>query len=182
MLAASCHSQSTALRTGMDATTVYAIAVGSLALLWIMLTIGLKTPKIIYSYSSFYFSRYFSNRYLPRTLRGRTGATRIDFTMGCLYIAGNLVTLFVKGMSLKSVGLRAGYLALVNLVPLGLTGRPNILTDSCGISQRRQAQLHAAMGCMVTAHAIAHSAIALSQGKRSVPGYIVSTTFLCLGL
>ena len=59
--------------------------------------------------------------------------TRLDLLLASLYLAGNVTAVFFRNLMLEDVNQRTGYLAIVNIMPLGLVERPNMLVDSFGL-------------------------------------------------
>ena len=157
----------------MEVTAVYAISLGAIFLLWMLVTAGLSISRLLYSYGVYYLSKYLVNRQLPQLLRGYTMLTRLDLLLVSLYLAGNVTAIFFGNSTLEDVKKRTGYLAIINIMPLGLIGRPNMLVDSSGIPHRVQARFHKCLGLMVLIHATTHCGIALSKKQHSLTGTIV---------
>jgi hypothetical protein len=86
--------------------------------------------------------------------------------LGGFFIA-NILGVLLEGRTLDAIMIRTGYLALVNAVPLGLTGRCNVFLDKCGVPYETRLQLHRWIGRMVLVHSIVHSAIALGNEART---------------
>ena len=99
--------------------------------------------------------------------------TRLDLLLVSLYLAGNVTAIFFGNSTLEAVKIRTGYLAIINIMPLGLIGRPNTLVDSSGIPHREQARLHKWLGLVVLIHATTHCGIALSKKQHGLTGIIV---------
>ena len=157
----------------MEATAVYAISLGAIFLLWMLITAGLSISRLLYSYGVYYLSKHLVNRQLPQPLRGRAMLTRLDLLLVSLYLAANVTAIFFGNSTLEDIKKRTGYLAIVNTMPLGLIGRPNTLVDSSGIPHREQARFHKWLGLMVLIHATTHCGIALSKKQHSLTGTIV---------
>ncbi|KAF8533983.1 hypothetical protein BDD12DRAFT_459059 [Trichophaea hybrida] len=164
----------------MDATTVYAISSGALVAFWTFITFGFTIFRLLYSYFAAYLSRYILHHQLPRLLRRHTSATRLDLLLLCTYVAGNVTAIFADGSTLEGVERRTGHLALINLIPIGLIGRPNVLVNSGRILYSMQARFHKWIGMMVLAHSTTHSAIALCRNQRSLPGLIAGAGLIGL--
>ena len=150
---------------GLEVTTVYAISFGAIFLLWMLVTTGLSISRHPYSYGVYYLSKHLVNRQLPQTLRGHAMLTRLDLLLLSLCLAGNVTAIFFGNSTLEDVKKRTSYLAIVNIMPLGLIGRPNMLVDSSGIPHREQAKFHKWLGLIVLVHATTHCGIALSKKK-----------------
>ena len=152
----------------MEVTAVYAISLGAIFLLWMLVTAGLSISRLLYSYGVYYLSKYLVNCQLPQLLRGHTMLTRLDLLLVSLYLAGNVTTIFFGNSTLEDVKKRTGHLAIVNIMPLGLIGRPNMLVDSCSVPHRVRARFHKCLGIMVLIHATTHCGIALSKKQHSL--------------
>ena len=157
----------------MEVTAVYAISLGAIFLLWMLVTAGLSISRLLYSYGVYYLSKYLIYRQLPQLLRRHTTLTRLDLLLVSLYLAGNVTAIFFGNSTLEDIKKRTGYLAIVNIMPLGLIGRPNMLVDSCSVPHRVQARFHKCLGLMVLIHATTHRGIALSKKQHSLTGTIV---------
>ena len=116
----------------LEVTTVYAISFGAIFLLWMLVTTGLSISRHLYSYGVYYLSKHLVNRQLPQTLRGHAMLTCLDLLLLSLCLAGNVMAIFFGNSTLEDVKKRTSYLAIVNIMPLGLIGRPNMLVDSSG--------------------------------------------------
>ena len=157
----------------MEVTAVYAISLGAIFLLWMLVTAGLSISRLLYSYGVYYLSKYLVYRQLPQPLRRHTMLTRLDLLLVSLYLAGNVTAIFFGNSTLEDIKKRTGYLAIVNIMPLGLIGRPNMLVDFCSVPHRVQARLHKWLGLVVLIHATTHCGIALSKKQHSLTGTIV---------
>ncbi|RPB10042.1 hypothetical protein P167DRAFT_281345 [Morchella conica CCBAS932] len=167
----------------MYATTVYVISIGCVFLLWVFFTAGLAT--VLSVYKAFISTAYnHLARQTPQLLRGNTNVTRTEALLYLVYIIGNIIAVFVEDLTRKGIQSRAGFLALINMAPLVLVGRPNSLVNSYMISQRTQERLHTVIGYMVLVQSVIHTAIGISmnQNQRSFTGYLAvgGITFLCV--
>jgi hypothetical protein len=164
----------------MQATLVYAIAAGALAALFVLFFLTSSVLRWIYSSFAFWISKYLFTPQLPYPLRGMT---RMHLLLLGGFVIANILGILLEGRTLDGIMIRTGYLALVNAVPLGLTGRCNVFLDKCGVPYETRLQLHRWIGRMVLVHSIVHSAIALGNGATTAitlekgartSGYIVS--------
>ena len=104
----------------MEVTAVYTISLSAIFLLWMLVTAGLSISRFLCSYGVYYLSMYLVYRRLPQLLRGHTMLTRLDLLLVSLYLAGNLAAIFFGNSTLEDAKKRTGYLAIVNIMPLGL--------------------------------------------------------------
>ena len=136
------------------------------------LQLGCRYPGS-YSYGVYYPPKHLVNHQLPRLLRRHTMTTHLDLLLMSLYLAGDAMATLLRSPTLEHVKKRTGYLVIVNIMPLGLIGRPNLLVDSSGVPHKEQAGFHKWLGLMVLIHVTTHCGIALSKKQHSLTGTIV---------
>lgn len=59
-----------------------------------------------------------------------------------VYLTGNVLALILEDLSLLTMQKKTGFLGLVNLIPLGITGRPNIVTNFLRMQLQTTKMIH----------------------------------------
>jgi predicted ferric reductase len=142
---------------------------------------GLIALRLIYSLSIAWILQHLVYPPLLYRFGGHdTTLTRLHAIIICLFIAGNITCALLNDLSLDSIRIRTGHLALINLIALGIIGRINPMIDCCGLSCERQAQLHRWVGRMAVAHGVVHCGLSTfgpmrKQDNSQVAAYIVSS-------
>jgi hypothetical protein len=83
-----------------------------------------------------------------------------------MYIIGNIISISLGVSSLSEVALRAGKMALVNLIPLFLSPHLGTLADFFGISLRSFRKVHGSVGVMSFVLTLVHVCIMLFQSEQ----------------
>ncbi|KAG0137937.1 hypothetical protein HOY82DRAFT_477074 [Tuber indicum] len=120
---------------------------------------------------------------IPGLLGGVSSTTRLHCLLILLFIAANTLYIIIGTTNVAEVGIRAGIMALINLIPLFISGGINILANFSGFTLDNYSRLHRWMGRMVVAQRLTHSVISIIQRSRTNPSEIVAaSSLLCLFL
>ncbi|KAI5794682.1 hypothetical protein FPQ18DRAFT_327910 [Pyronema domesticum] len=158
----------------MHSTIIYTIVGGSLVVLWPFYCLIFLVLRWFFSLCSFWIAKYLSTPLLSRLIRGDSAITRMHLLLLFLFVTGNIVAVLSEGLTLDGIRTRTGHLALANMIPVALLGRPSVFVDFCGIPYDERALLHRWIGTMVFIHSVTHSAIAFQKGSQAPSAYIVS--------
>lgn len=96
----------------------------------------------------------------PTVLRKKS---RLWALLQLIYWTGTISSNFIATSGLKTIGTRAGNIALINLLPLFLGGRLSLLADLLGIQSKSYVQIHSTCGVMVCLQAMFHTFLAIHQ-------------------
>ncbi|KAM0490918.1 hypothetical protein ACHAPB_009219 [Verticillium nonalfalfae] len=108
-----------------------------------------------------------------------TGATRWEALAVLLYAGVNIALLlypFSALPTLREVERRAGVAALVNLVPLSIVIRTNVLTSLCNVPLGTVNLVHHWIGRVAIAQALLHAFVVLALRPR--PGAVVTSGYI----
>ena len=124
------------------------------------------------------FRRYLSYRYIPLGFRNSEPLSIASALLILLYVSANAVATFVGVTSGSDIRARSGMMALINMIPLGLGGRANLVTNKLGFSAATYSQAHCWVGRMAAIQSLIHLGTALQishrMSTRLVTGIIVS--------
>ena len=153
------------LRSGMDITQGYAVALGG-----VLATLALASLLPTKSLSSFSYLppiarpplrravRYLIYPYVLRRHQFLGPWTWADVMVQLVYITGNAFCVGFRS-SFAEAGLRSGSLSLINLIPLYLGPHLGFLADLLGLSLSTFRRVHRSAGllssCLVLFHALA---------------------------
>ena len=130
----------------MDITLIYAIGLGGVLLMPILFRLlqhrVFLTPNIFQ-----HTLRYLDYPYLIQRHRILGPWTWLDVIFQSVYITSNCVCLGFRA-DIAVAGTRAGYLSIINMMPLFLGAHLNFLADIFGITLKRFRSLHHCAGLM----------------------------------
>lgn len=167
----------------METPEWYAVSVGAMVALSILSCIVLFLASCLRIYGQFYFLKYIFYPQLPRFLPGKQQATRFDLLVLLAFLAGNILsmTLFI-GSKAEFIS-RSAMICTINLIPLALGARMNIIASRCGVKLSSYSRAHRWLGRVVIIESLVHTAVALSSQKpdlrklEDIAGLVVSTFF-----
>jgi hypothetical protein len=163
----------------MDVTQWYAIALGGVVGLSIitplLLTIFketrtyiLKNFKKTRTYIKFHFLKYVYYPQVYKYLRGSEEITRFNLGLIYVFLAGIVVCTTVQVKDVSTLRRRSGLMSVINLIPLLLGSRMNLVASYCGISLGTYGRAHRWLGRVAIAEGLIHTAAAVSMQKPSL--------------
>jgi hypothetical protein len=168
----------------MDITLGYAIAVGGILLILLLINLLPCLPYVISVPQPFSCQKlkYLTYYYLINRHRFWGPWTPVDVMIQLAYITSNSVCLGFRFPSIATAGIRASNLSLINLIPLFLGPHLSFLADILGVSLSTFQRIHRSAGLMslglVLFHAlvivISSTAFTLSNAKN-ISAVVVST-------
>jgi len=131
----------------MDISLVYAIVIdGSFFLL--LLINGLPLITHLVKYLSPLMSKHLIYRYILHRHRLLSPWSRADVLVQLIYIAANIYCFEFWNITISQAGLRAGTLAMINLIPLFTVPHLNTLADLLDVTLSTFRQIHRSAGVM----------------------------------
>jgi hypothetical protein len=100
--------------------------------------------------------------------------TRFEAIFLLLFLLGNIMCLILYAETIQDIFNRLGSLSLINMVPLFLGGRINIITNLSSLNYRSYAHIHQWIGRIAAIEAIAHSVHSIITRSNSLSRYYVS--------
>ena len=172
----------------MDISLIYAIIMsGSFGLL--LLINGLPLIARLVRYLSPLVSKHLIYRYILHRHRLLGPWSRAHVLVQLIYIAGNICCFEFWDTTISQVGLRAGTLAIINLIPLFAIPYLSTLADLLGVTLSTFRQIHRSAGVMAIMLTIFHVLFMLAsrpsfpldllQNKFAVIISSLFATFLC---
>lgn len=157
----------------MEITLAYAIALGGVLLLPLLLNLLPWLPYLSFSTPSFIQQalRYLKYPYIIRRHRFVGPWTCVDIIIQIVYIASNSFCVGFRVSSIEKAGVRAGHLSLINMIPLFLGPHLGFLADILGISLSMFRLMHRSAGLMSFGLVLFHVvAVLLSHAMFSLRG------------
>jgi hypothetical protein len=100
--------------------------------------------------------------------------TRLEAIFVILFFFGNIICLILYAETVQEILNRLGSLSLINMIPLFLGGRINIITNLSGLNYKSYAHVHQWIGRIAAIEAIAHSISSISTRKMVFSHYDIS--------
>jgi hypothetical protein len=139
----------------MDITKIYAIIIGgSFGLL--LLINGLPLITRIVRYLSPLVSKHLIYRYILHRHQLLGPWSRAGVLVQLIYIAGNICCFKFWDTTISQAGLRAGTLAIINLIPLFTGPHLSTLADLLGVTLSTFRQIHRSAGVTAVMLTIFH--------------------------
>jgi hypothetical protein len=146
----------------MEISEAYAIAIGgSFVLLFLLNSLPYITG--LAEYLLMLTSKHLTYPYLLSRHRLLGPWSRAGFGLQLIYIVANILCLSFQTASLSGVGLRAGSLSLINMIPLFAGPHLSYLADLLGLTLRTFRCIHRSAGLMSFSLAIVHVSIAFAS-------------------
>ena len=105
-----------------------------------------------------------SNRYIGFSSK----IARFNVLLVVLFLVGNAACLRIGVRNIASLTKRSGMLCIINIVPLVLGERINLVASFCGVRLRTYTSIHEWLGAVVIAEGLIHSVTALSSQHLSL--------------
>jgi len=166
----------------MDIPKWYAIALGSLILLYVVACLFFAIASLIQAYGKLYFLKYLFYPQIPRYLRRSRKTTRFDVLILLAFLIANTLalTIDIKKDTDRFIK-RSGLISVINLMPLFIGGQMNIVASRCGVGLRAYTRIHRLLGRIAVLEGFIHVVASFSSNKfnfrtqTSIAGLIVST-------
>ena len=139
----------------MEISTVYAITIGGCFGLLLLIN-SLPLIARLVRYLSPLMSKYLIYRNVLYRHRFLGPWSRAGVLVQLIYIAGNICCLKFWNTTISQAGLRAGTLAVINLMPVFAGPHLSTLADLLGVSLSMFRQIHRSAGVTAVALAIFH--------------------------
>lgn len=153
----------------LESINIYALVLSSLFTTFIILTYMLPVFLYLYKTIILYTTKVFYYTFVLPRYKWIGPWTVVAITLQSTYIISNLISLLLGVSSFSEVALRAGKLALINLLPLFLSPNLGYLADLFGISIRSFKTIYRSFERMSFALAIVHvSPILYRNGQRDI--------------
>lgn len=149
----------------MNATSWYALALGALVLGPVLVSTLATLSSVVRSRGKRFFLQYLYYPQPPKWLRGSARATWFDHIVLLVFIIANTIAMSVRVNGLADFRRRSGTIPLVNLVPLFLGGRMDLMSRF-GIGLQTYARMHRWIGRVAIAECLIH-AIAAASGEEA---------------
>jgi len=168
----------------MHITAWYAIALGSLIVSYILVSVLISIAKALQIYGKVFFLKYLFYPQIPRYLSTSGKTTRFDILLLVVFLSANAIALSIGIEDVSGLIKRSGLLSVINLMPLFSGGQMNIVASRCGVGFRAYARMHRWLGRVALIEGIIHFATAWSTYKphfdtfSEIAGLVVRTPFL----
>ena len=168
-----CHSDcKTGMLTMLDITNLYAVSIaGIFAVLLICWASHFATPYVPHVHS-WTLSHIIYPLLIPR--RKWTSITYIEASLLGAYVIANGVCMGLDVHGTSDLMLQSGMMASVNLIPLFLGGRTNLLANSFGIPLHTYYLAHHWVGRMVVTQGLLHAGLAISAQNWAFDAFTIS--------
>ena len=159
----------------MDISLIYAIIIGSSFGLLLLIN-SLPLIARLVRYLSPLVSKHLIYRYILHRHRLLGPWSRADVLVQLMYIAGNICCFEFWDTTISQVGLRAGTLATINLIPLFAVPHLGTLADLLGVTINTFRQIHRSAGVMAVMLTIFHVLVMLAS-RPSFPLDLLQNKF-----
>jgi hypothetical protein len=149
----------------MDITEKYAIAAGGIFFLLLIVQLLPRLAGLVEG-AYLWISKHFIYPYALNRHRGVGPWSRATVLIQLTYVTVNIFCLGFRLSSTSKAGLRAGTLALINMVPLFVGPHHSFLADTLGISLSSLRRVHRSASWMTFAFALFHVIVAVA-GRTS---------------
>jgi hypothetical protein len=146
----------------MDISLIYAIIMGGSFLLLLLIN-GLPLITRIVRYLSPLILKHLIYRYTLHRHRLLGPWSRADILVQLIYIAGNICYFEFWDITISQVGLRAGILAIINLIPLFIVPHLSTLADLLGVTLSTFRQIHRSAGVIAVLLTIFHLLVMIAS-------------------
>lgn len=164
----------------MDAAKWYAIALGGSVALFVCICFLLFMIRCLCYYGTFYFLRVV---YYRQVILFTWVIPYFDLLLLMLFLAVNAFCLrmAIKVKTIPEFLKKSGLIAIVNLMPLYLGSRMNLIGSLCGVGLETYSRIHRWLGRTVIITALIHVTVAAAstkinlQTRKDVCGLAVCT-------
>lgn len=159
----------------MEITEWYAISLGALVALFLVCRLFFAAVSAARVFGTLFALKHLLYPQIPKLLRGEGTITRLHSLLILLYVCGNILCVVFRTTSTSQIGARSGLMSLINLIPLCVGGRINLLVASfCGLSYENYSRTHRWVGRVAVIQGLTHGVISLTKdSKPELPGLLV---------
>jgi hypothetical protein len=164
----------------MDIGGWYAVSLGGIIGISISVCIIIYVTGLFHRYGKFWFLKYVFYRQIPFN-KGTQKSLWVAILLLTIVFCSNAACLAVGVEGITEFVKRSGLITAINLIPLSLGSRMNIIADLCGVGLDVYSRLHRWLGRLTIALGITHVGAALTHykpnlhAKEDVSGIIVSS-------
>lgn len=162
----------------MELTVVYAISIGvifgALGLYQSLKMISRPVQKLFI----FFILKHLCYPLLLIRRRGTSNMSRLHGVYLTIYVAANVLCSAIGVSSWDLFGQRVGHLAMVNIIPLCMGGRTNLIANLFHLQLREYGLMHRWIGRVCVLEGIAYGVVTLTRSHPSATKY--KTIIVCL--
>ncbi|EXK83410.1 hypothetical protein FOQG_12272 [Fusarium oxysporum f. sp. raphani 54005] len=172
----------------MDTVSWYAVALGGLTVLPILTYVIILLIAPIQRRGKILFRRYLAYPQIPKYLRRSRGTSWLDIIVLSMFLGANAIVLSVGISDIAGLARRSGLVSIINIVPLFLGGRMNIIASSCGFGLRDYTRVHRWLGNIAIVEGLIHVFVSISDKspdlnpRTNVAGLIAASVFVAIPL
>lgn len=159
----------------MDISVIYAMVIGSSFCLLLLIN-SLPLITRLAKYLPPLVSKHLIYRYILHRHRLLGPWSRADVLVQLIYITGNICCFEFWDTTITQVGLRAGTLAVINLIPLFAVPHFSTIADLLGLSLSTFRQIHRSAGVMAVMLTIFH-VLLMIDSQHSFPLDLLQNKF-----
>lgn len=119
------------------------------------------------TYAAFYFLKHIYYPPITRSLRAVKNISRFEALAITVFLLRNIFCITFKP-KMSTFITRTDVIILVNLIPLALGSRLNLVASSCGVGTEPHKRFHRWLGWIATAEGIIHSVAASIHEKPTL--------------
>ena len=152
----------------MDVTKWYAVALGAIAALVLGFYLMQSVYKLVHTYATILFLKHLLYPQIHRRLRGSGRTSRFDVMLIMAFLIANMLLISIGVRSKAHIIQRTGLLSIINLIPLALGGRINLVANWCGITLGDYSRVHRWLGRVAITEGLVHSVVAAIFGPPHI--------------
>ncbi|KAM0269044.1 hypothetical protein ACHAQH_009849, partial [Verticillium albo-atrum] len=145
----------------MDAVTPSSVAIGGPLATAIVVNFALLTFAILRYIAGRDLPRFLSLKQIVRGIRPLKNITWLDLIATVVFVSTNAVSVSYRVRDTTGFVRRSGVLSVVNMAPLFLGTRMNLIASGCGLSLPTYVATHRWLGIMAILEGLIHAAVAL---------------------
>jgi hypothetical protein len=126
----------------MDTTQLYGVALAAVVILLIVFYILRFLINIMRTYATYYFLKHVFYPQAYKYVRGSSTTTRFDLLLIIAFLVGNVLCLTLGMRDRTDLLQRTGLLSTVNILPLALGSRMNLIVSRCGVGFAAYDRIH----------------------------------------
>lgn len=146
----------------MDPTQVYAISLGIVFFVCVVVRGTIYLTWLLQRYNTF-FAKHFSYPLVLKRHRLLGPLTRAHLFYYVSYLGVNVFCGTFRVSNIADVGTRAGNLSLINVMPSYLAYHLSFMSDMLGLSLRAYRTVHATTGVMSVTLGLVHTGIIIAK-------------------
>lgn len=147
----------------MELPAWYAIALGGLLVPFFITYLCVLVAVLFQAGTEACVRRYATRPQLVRFVRYGSRVARVDIIVLFLFLLANVIALSLYVDDLLTFVRRSGLICTINLMPLFLGGRMNVIVNSCRLSLHTFSRIHRWLGRIVILEGFIHVVAAVSH-------------------